>query len=93
MTMILELPAHVEARLNDEARLRGVAPAVLVAEKMSALYEETPQQRRLRIKNAIEDAQSYFSQFPPVGDLLEEKHADVARENARSYGEHGGDNS
>lgn len=93
MTLILELPAEIEERIKADARARGITPEAIALEKMSALYGETPEQRRLRIQIAIKEAQSYFSQFPPVGDFLEEKHADVARENARSYSNDNGDNS
>ena len=89
MTMILELPAELEARLKADARARGVAPEIVVVEAVSARYGETPEQRRARIKAAIQNAQSYFSQFPSVGDFLEEKHADVERGNARGYGNFG----
>lgn len=86
MTLTLELPADLEAQISTEARARGVAPEVIALEKMSARHDETPEDKRLRIKSAIEEAQNYFSQFPTVGGFLEEKHADTARENARSYG-------
>ena len=89
MTMTLELPDELEARLKADARARGVAPETAVVEAVNARYGETKEQRRARIKAAIDEAQSHFAQFPPVGDFLEEKRADVARENARGYGDFG----
>ncbi len=94
--MILELPAELEARLKADAIARGITPEIVVVETVSARYDEpneTPEQRRARIKGAIESVQNYFSQFPSVGDFIEEKHADIARENARLHGDSGGDES
>ena len=49
MTMILELPAELEARINADARALGVAPETVVVQAVSARYGETPDQRRARI--------------------------------------------
>ena len=40
MTMILELPDHLEARLQADGRARGVAPEVVIVEAVSARYGE-----------------------------------------------------
>ena len=93
MTMILELPAELEARINADARTLGISPETVVVQAVSARYDETSEQRRARVQSAIEGAQDYFSQFPAVGDFLAEKHADVARENARLHGDPNGEQS
>lgn len=76
--MILELPAHVEARLEAEARARGLAPEMLVIEKMSALYEEDANSKRRQA--AIAGLGMFAGHGRSVDEFLAERYAEGGAE-------------
>ncbi len=86
MTLILELPADVEAQLRAEAQARGVTPEAVVLESVSAKYEkaETKAERRARITRLLEESRRQLEPLAfSLDDFLAEKHEDIARENAK----------
>lgn len=45
MTLILELPAEIEARLKADAKARGVTPEALAIEILNACLDEVDRER------------------------------------------------
>lgn len=74
MTLILELPVEIEARLKAEARARGIAPEMLALEKMSAFYEEDANSKRRQA--ALTGLGMFARRGRSVDEFLAERHAE-----------------
>ena len=84
MTMILELPAELEARLKADARARGVAPEIVVVEAVSARYGESKSERLKRIRAARGSLKRATGEHGyGVAGFLAEKRADIERDEAK----------
>ena len=75
MTLILELPAEIEARINADARARGVAPEIIVIEKVSALYHEDDANEKRR-RAALSGLGMFAGYGRSVDEFLAERHAE-----------------
>lgn len=70
MTLVLELPAEVEARLQDEAAARGVAVETVVAERIDSSYANTYQEPMALPRK---DADTLFA--PPTPEEIARRKA------------------
>ena len=76
MTMILELPAELEARLKADAHARGVAPEIVVVEVVSARYAEQTNADEQRRQAALAGLGMFAGQGHSVDEFLAERHAE-----------------
>ncbi len=76
MTMILELPAELEARLQADARARGVAPEIVVVEAVSARYSEQTNADEQRRQAALAGLGMFAGRGRSVDEFLAERHAE-----------------
>lgn len=74
MTLILELPAEIEARLNAEAQARGITPEAIAIEKMSAFYKEDANSKRRQA--ALTGLGMFAGRGRSVDEFLSERHAE-----------------
>ena len=76
MTMILELPAELEARLKADAHARGVAPEIVVVEAVSARYAEQNDADDQRRQAALAGLGMFAGRGRSVDEFLTERHAE-----------------
>lgn len=74
MTLILELPIEIEARLKAEARALGIAPEMLALETMRARYEENADNKRREA--AAAGLGMFAGRGRSVDEFLAERHAE-----------------
>jgi hypothetical protein len=81
MTKLLNLPPQTEARLEAEALRRGVSADDLACEVLTQWAAQAPKTNAER-KAALRAARGSIAHLPlSVDKFLEEKHADIEREN------------
>ena len=84
MPLVLELPTEIESRLRAIAAGRGESLEALALESLSRLAAQSPTdaaKQRNRRRAAVDAAYGSLSHLPMIFDHLDEKHAEVEREN------------
>ena len=84
MPLVLELPTEIESRLRAIADGRGESLEALALESLSQLAQQSPSdaaKQREKRRAAVNAAYGSLSHLPLGFDYLDEKHADVEREN------------
>jgi hypothetical protein len=87
MTLVLDLPAEIESRLQAEATARGVSVEVVAIERLGQSRSATTnnrEQEKARRMAALEAGQKALAHIPfDMDEFLAEKHAEIERDNAK----------
>lgn len=81
MTLVLELPAEVEAALGEEAAKRGVSVEELALEGVRE--KARADERRAERARILDELQGSVPNLPPYEERMAEKREEVEREEAK----------